>query len=102
MCFLALLLWKVGFEPFTVQSEGFTRLLQALLNSDSHGNGHTDHGVVASAQEAYHFDMGGDGGGAGELGIGVHTAHGVGHADHGVVAGYRSPPEASFRRGILP
>ena len=27
-------------------------LLLGLLNSDSHGNGHTDHGVVACAQEA--------------------------------------------------
>ena len=27
-------------------------LLQRFLNSDSHGDGHTDHGVVARAQEA--------------------------------------------------
>jgi len=27
-------------------------LLQGLLNSNSHGNGHADHGVVACAQEA--------------------------------------------------
>ena len=27
-------------------------LLQRLLNSNSHGNGHTDHGVVTCAQEA--------------------------------------------------
>ena len=52
MCFLALFLRKVGFELFTVQSKGFTRLLQAFLNSNSHGDGHTDHGVVARAQEA--------------------------------------------------
>ena len=55
-------------------------LLQGLLNSDSHGNGHTDHGVVASAQEAHHLDVGRDGGGTSELGVTVHTAHGVGHA----------------------
>ena len=36
-------------------------LLQGLLNSDSHGDGHADHGVVASAQEAHHLDVGGDG-----------------------------------------
>ena len=27
-------------------------LLQRLLNSNSHGNGHTDHGVVTCAKEA--------------------------------------------------
>ena len=27
-------------------------LLQRLLNSNSHGDGHTDHGVVTCAQEA--------------------------------------------------
>ena len=27
-------------------------LLQGLLNSNGHGDGHADHGVVASAQEA--------------------------------------------------
>jgi hypothetical protein len=27
-------------------------LLQGLLNSNGHGNGHADHGVVACAQEA--------------------------------------------------
>ena len=27
-------------------------LLEALLNSNSHGNGHADHGIVACAQEA--------------------------------------------------
>ena len=29
---------------------GVKTLLQGLLNSNSHGNGHTDHGVVTSAQ----------------------------------------------------
>ena len=52
MCFLAFFLRKLGLELFTVQIRGFTRLLQAFLNSNSHGNGHTDHGVVACAQEA--------------------------------------------------
>jgi len=28
---------------------GVKFLLQSLFNSDSHGNGHTDHGVVACA-----------------------------------------------------
>ena len=30
-------------------------LLQAFLNSNSNANGHADHGVVTSAQEAHHF-----------------------------------------------
>ena len=32
-------------------------LLQSLFNSNSHGNGHADHGVVACAQEAHHFHV---------------------------------------------
>ena len=32
-------------------------LLHSLFNSNSHGNGHTDHGVVTCAQEAHHFDV---------------------------------------------
>ena len=28
------------------------KLLQGLLNSNSHGDGHADHGVVTCAQEA--------------------------------------------------
>ena len=55
-------------------------LLQRLLNSNSHGNGHTDHGVVTCAQEAHHLNVGGDGGGTCELSVTMHTAHGVGHA----------------------
>ena len=31
------------------------RLLHCLFHSNSHGNGHTDHGVVTCAQEAHHF-----------------------------------------------
>ena len=31
----------------------YWELLQALLNSNSHGDGSTDHGVVAHAQEAH-------------------------------------------------
>ena len=57
MCFLALFLRKVGFELFKPQSRGFPLLLQRLLNSNSHGDGHTDHGVVARAQEAHHFHV---------------------------------------------
>ena len=80
MCFLVSFLRKMGFELFKPQSRGFPLLLQAFLNSDSHGNGHADHGVVACAQEAHHFHVGGDGGGTCELSVTVHTAHGVGHA----------------------
>ena len=38
---------------------GVKTLLQRLLNSNSHGNGHTDHGVVTCAQEAHHLNVGG-------------------------------------------
>ena len=55
-------------------------LLEALRNSDSHGDGSADHGVVAHAQEAHHLDVRGNGGGACELRVGMHTAHGIGHA----------------------
>ena len=33
------------------------KLLQRLLNSNSHGNGHTDQGVVTGAQEAHHLNV---------------------------------------------
>ena len=36
---------------------GVKILLQRLLNRDSHGNGHADHGVVACAQEAHHLNV---------------------------------------------
>ena len=55
MCFLASYLRKVGFELFRFKSRGLTLLLQRFLNSNSHGNGSADHGVVAHAQEAHHF-----------------------------------------------
>ena len=32
------------------------KLLQRFLNSNSHGNGHTDHRVVTCAQEAHHLN----------------------------------------------
>ena len=70
MCFFVCYLGK----------ESVPLLLQRFLNSNSHGNGSADHGVVAHAQEAHHFYVGRHGGGTGELGVGMHTAHGVGHA----------------------
>jgi len=36
---------------------GVKTLLQAFLNSNSHGDGHTDHGVVTCAQEAHHLNV---------------------------------------------
>ena len=51
MCFLVLFLRKVGLELFNPENKGFPLLLQGLLNSNSHGDGHADHGVVACAQE---------------------------------------------------
>ena len=57
--------------------------LEGLLDGDSAGDGGTDHGVVAHADETHHVDVRGHGGRTGELGVGVHTAHGVGHAVRG-------------------
>ena len=45
MCFFACYLGK----------ESVPLLLQRFLNSNSHGNGSTDHRIVAHAQEAHHF-----------------------------------------------
>ena len=45
-------------------------------------------GVVAHAQEAHHLHMRGDGAGACELRVGVHTAHGVGHTIAGGAGGH--------------
>ena len=80
MCFLAYILRKVGFELFGFKRRKFSLLLQRFLNSNSHGNGGADHGVVAHAQEAHHFHVGRHGGGTGKLSVGMHTAHGIGHA----------------------
>lgn len=44
-----------GFELFRLKTKGFTRLLQALLNSHSDGNSHTHHGIVACAQEVQYL-----------------------------------------------
>ena len=49
-----------------------------LRSSNSTGDSHADHGVVAGADQTHHLNMSRDGGGASELGITVHTAHGVG------------------------
>ena len=46
-CFLVLFLQKVGLELFGFKSRGLPLLLQRFLNSNSHGNGRADHGVVA-------------------------------------------------------
>jgi len=46
---------RAGTRPaltFSVIKFGKTLLLLGLLNSDSHGNGHADHGVVAGVPEA--------------------------------------------------
>ena len=54
-------------------------LLQAFLNSNSHGNGHADHGVVTCTQEAHHLNVSGDGGRTSKLCVTMHTTHGVRH-----------------------
>ena len=51
-----------------------------LLHRDGNRNGCADHGVIAHADETHHLDVRGDGGGAGELRVGMHPAHGVRHA----------------------
>ena len=54
-CFLAFYLRKVGFELLRFKSRGLTLLLQRLFDSNRDGDGSADHGVVAHAQEAHHF-----------------------------------------------
>ena len=54
-------------------------LLRSFLNCYSYGYGHSYHGVVTCADVTHHFYVGGNGGGACELCVGVHTTHGVGH-----------------------
>ena len=54
--------------------------LHSLFNSNCASNCSTNHRVVAHADKAHHFNVGGHGGAACKLGVGMHTAHGVGHA----------------------
>ena len=51
----------------------------SLLNSNSDCYSHTDHRVVACAEEAHHLNVRGNGGGSCELRVGVHAAHGICH-----------------------
>ena len=53
------------------------QLLACLF--DSNCNSHTNHGVVTCADETHHLYVSGNGGGACELCVGVHSSHGVGH-----------------------
>ena len=62
--------------------------LQALVNRHGAGHGSADHGVVAHTHQAHHFHVGGYGGGAGKLGVAMHTAHGVGQAVRGGAGGH--------------
>ena len=71
-------------NPVTVGISGFYSFLHR--HGDSDGSAH--HGVVAHAQEAHHLHMCGDGAGAGELRVRVHTAHSVGHAVAGGAGGH--------------
>ena len=54
--------------------------IKCFLNRNGAGDGGANHGVVTHAYKAHHFNVCGNGGGAGKLGVGVHSAHGVGHA----------------------
>ena len=73
----------------------------SLRSSNSTGDSHADHRVVAGADQTHHLDVSRDGGGASELGITVHTAHGVsqtiGSGACSDVVGVRPvpPPEAT-------
>ena len=61
-------IFNVLIKVLRISCFGRFLLLPALGNSHSHGDGGADHRVVAHAQEAHHFHVGGHGGGAGELG----------------------------------
>lgn len=54
-------------------------LVHSLLNRNSYSNCHTNHRVVAGAQEAHHFYVCRNGGRTSELRIGMHTAKSIGH-----------------------
>ena len=60
----------------------------SLVNRHGAGHGSADHGVVAHTHQAHHFHVGGYGGGAGKLGVAMHTAHGVGQAVRGGAGGH--------------
>ena len=62
MCFLPMFDEKSGFGTLEGQTLRFSLLLQALRNSDGHGDGGADHRVVAHAQEAHHLNVRGHGG----------------------------------------
>ena len=57
MCFLVLILRKLGFELFQLKSKAFTLLLQGFFDCNCDRDSHTDHGVVTSAQEAHHLNV---------------------------------------------
>ena len=56
------------------------RLFARLLHRNGNRNRCADHGVVAHSDEAHHFNVRGNGGGACELRVAVHPAHGIRHA----------------------
>ena len=70
---------KSGFGTLEGQTLRFSLLLQALRNSDGHGDGGADHRVVAHAQGAHYLHVRVHGGGTGKLGVGMHAAHGICH-----------------------
>ena len=57
---------------FSLRSE--LACLSSFLNGNSRGNGHTDHRVVAGADETHHLNVSRNGRRTCELCIGVHTA----------------------------
>ena len=53
--------------------------LCSLFDGNCGGNGHTDHRVVARADQTHHLNVSRNGGRTGKLSVRMHTAHGIGH-----------------------
>ena len=66
--------------PVSVFKRDEIPLLLSVLNSNGHGDGSANHGVVAHADQAHHLNVRRHGRGTGELSVAMHTAQGVGHA----------------------
>ena len=66
----------------------FFALFQRLRHRDRAGNGSAYHGIVAHADQAHHFHVGGNRRRTRELGVAVHTAHGVGQTVRSGTSGH--------------
>ncbi len=72
-------------------------LFHSLFDGDGDSDRCTDHGVVAHAYQAHHLYVGGDGGGARELSVAVHSSHSIGHAIAGRTGSHVVGMERSAR-----